>query len=129
MHTAAKTGLVSAAFALLVAVGCDDDDPAPPPAPPKVDVTGTWEVVVDYGGIPLIYTGALVMAPDGAVTGTVGGDAVTGRVSGYGINLTVNHGSGYLTYLSGIVDASETSADGTWSDTGGAGGDWVATRL
>jgi len=128
MHGTTRAGVLAAAFALVFALGCGDD--AAPPAPPAVDVTGSWDVSVEYLGswFPLGAT-TLVMAGDGTVTGTAGGDPVSGLVSGYGINLTVDHGSGYFTYLSGTVDVSETSADGTWHDTDSDSGDWVATKL
>lgn len=129
MRAAAKMGLVSAAFALLVATGCGDD-PAGPPAPPEVDVTGSWDVEVEFMTVWYAWgTATLTMAVDGTVTGTLGSDTVTGRVSGYTINLTLDDGFGYKVYLSGTVDPSGTSAAGTWHDTDGDGGDWVVTKL
>ena len=134
---AAKMGLVSAAFALLVAVGCDDDDPplppAVPPTAPTVDITGSWDVTFELGGSWVSGTAILQMDSDGNVTGTAtdifGGGTVTGSVTGYDLSLTIDDGLGYKAFLSGTLYLEGTSGSGTWDDTDGEGGNWVAAKL
>jgi len=94
-----------------------------------VNVTGTWTVTFEWGGSWSPGNDAvLAMAADGTVTGTYGSSTITGTVHGYDLDMTIDDGAGYVIWVDATVDGMLNHASGTWLDSDGDGGDWVADR-
>ncbi len=109
---------IALAFGAAVLLGCGGGGGA---APPAVDVTGDWNVRSEWEGF---WSGwdvvTLTMEEDGTVSGTYLGGSVTGSVSGYNVNLTVD--SPDPIYINATLNTAGTaSTSGTWHDSSGSG--------
>ena len=97
-----------------------------------VDVSGNWSIDwTESGGLSGTAAAALTMAADGTITGTYDPGygpavAVTGRLHGYALTLTVEE-SDRTIVIDATVAATGTSASGTWFDSDGYSGGWEAT--
>jgi hypothetical protein len=96
-----------------------------PPAVDVLDVSGSWDTMIDGVADETVI---LTMAFDGAVTGTSDtGTVTTGSITGYSMNITIDHGSGDVTHFSGIIDPVAATASGTWENADGSTGAWSIT--
>ena len=97
-----------------------------------VNVSGNWSIDwTESGGLSGTAAAALTMAADGTITGTYDPGygpavAVTGRLHGYALTLTVEE-SDRTIVIDATVAATGTSASGTWFDSDGYSGGWEAT--
>jgi len=110
-----RLNLVGPLMASIVLMcSCEDDDPAPP----SVDVTGTWRGSAGE---------TLVLQQDSAsLSGSSGGNTVSGSVEGNAVNLNVTIADGGSTRISATVDGN--SMTGTKTDATGTTVSWSATR-
>ena len=119
--------------ALLVVgvVGCGDDNGSkhvvPPGSVDTADIAGTWNGTLSIAGVGDAFTVAFDCV--GVITGTVGGEDVTGQVTAFDpatgeFSATVTIGSETRT-LSGVVNA--TTLTGTFTSDSGPGGNFVVS--
>jgi hypothetical protein len=131
-------GVIMAALILVAAV------PYINAAAPQYDVNGTWDITLDYNGVPYTHDITLVQAANGNLTGSGGYPAglphtyewtlTSGSVSGNVITFTANYtaSADAVTPQTTMVVigtiASNGLISGTWSDNYSAGvraGSWT----
>lgn len=106
--------------ALLIA-GCESSGGGGP----DVDVTGRWRGT-NYAGLSGVFS--LVQDAAGDITGTYGGGAVSGSISGRSIVLSGSYDS-FSATGEGEVSEDGRTMTGTWTASDNSSGTWSATKL
>ena len=120
-----------AALLLVGTVGCGDDHGSkhvvPPGSVDTADIAGTWNGTLTIAGLGDAFTVAFDCV--GVVTGSVGGEDVSGQVTAFDpvtgeFSATMTIGNETRT-LSGVVNA--TTLTGTFTSDSGPGGNFVVS--
>jgi hypothetical protein len=108
--------------------GCGDGDGGQDVSQPAADVSGTWHYVSSSGD-----TGTATYSQAGnTVAGTLhmdrgGVGQMTGTIEGYTVSLSIDWG-GVVTTAVATISEDQRTLSGSWTETDGDRGTFVATR-